>query len=132
MTPNDRQPTDADRIAIAAQFYLDRCTWAPHDREREEYERLAARTAPPPAQAPMEREHAAWLDVGQEFASRGININEDGWTRLIYAIRKWGEELHQLRLAAPSHDEKALSDAREMYPEGQYERGTYPEAIDRG
>lgn len=76
----------------------------------------------------MEREHAAWLDVGREFHDRGIDINEGGWNTLIYAIRKWGEELHQLRLADPSHDDNALREAREAY-EGQFERGSYPEKI---
>ena len=78
----------------------------------------------------MGREHAAWLDVGQEFADRQIDINEGGWSSLIYAIRKWGEELHHMRLGDPTHDESALRDAREAY-EGQWERGTYPEGIKR-
>lgn len=82
----------------------------------------------------MEREHAAWLDVGQEFANRKIDINDDDLSPLVYAIRKWGEELHQLRAGDPdpSHSTVALREARELYPKGQYERGTYPEAIDRG
>lgn len=78
-------------------------------------------------QEPQEREHGAWLDVGQEFARRGINLNGGGWSTLVYAIRKWGEELHQLRLGDPRHDDKALAEAREAY-EGQFERGTYPDA----
>lgn len=75
----------------------------------------------------MEREHAAWLDVGLEFQERGIDINEGGFNTLIYAIRKWGEELVQLRVgdSNPSHAINALREARENY-EGQFERGEYP------
>lgn len=78
----------------------------------------------------LTREHAAWLDVGQEFVKRGIDINESDWDRLIHAIRKWGEELVQLRLHAPEHTQTALREARQAY-EGQFERGTYPEEIEQ-
>ncbi len=72
----------------------------------------------------MEREHAAWLDLMRELRSRGIEPNDESRNPLIAAMRKWGEELHQLRLGDPSH-ENALVEVRSAY-HGQYEAGTYP------
>lgn len=74
------------------------------------------------------REHAAWLDLCQELLDLGIDVNEQ--EPLANAVRKWGEELHQLRLGDPSHDAGALAEKREAYA-GQYERGTYPETLRR-
>jgi hypothetical protein len=80
------------------------------------------------------REHAAWLDAVQELVDRGIEPNDDEHEPLMAALKKWGEELHQLREHDPdtAHETTALREARAKYPRGQYERGTYPEAIRRG
>jgi hypothetical protein len=72
------------------------------------------------------REHGAWLDIMAEMRARGLEPNDAEQNLLVFAIRKWGEELHHLRLADPQYDAKALGEARAEYP-GQYERGTYPE-----
>lgn len=71
------------------------------------------------------REHAAWLDIMIELRARGLEPNDAAQDDLARALRKWGEELHQLRLADPRHDQTALGDVRACYP-GQYERSEYP------
>lgn len=79
----------------------------------------------------MAREHAAWLDVCQELLTRDVDVNIPHHEPLAAAIRKWGEELHQLRLGGhPHHDERSLTEKRAAYV-GQFERGTYPEKLKR-
>jgi hypothetical protein len=74
----------------------------------------------------MAREHAAWQDIMAELRKLGLEPNDATADELARALRKWGEELHQLRLGDPRYDARALADVRACY-EGQYERGTYPE-----
>jgi hypothetical protein len=77
----------------------------------------------------MDREHAAWLDVGAELKRLGLDMDRDGaGAELTRAIHLWGEELAQLRMNDPdaSHATRALAEKRAAYA-GQYERGTYPE-----
>jgi hypothetical protein len=77
----------------------------------------------------MDREHAAWLDVGIELKKLGLDMDrEGGGAELTRAIHLWGEELAQLRMHDPNpdHAANALAEKRRTYA-GQYERGTYPE-----
>lgn len=76
------------------------------------------------------REHAAWLDLCQELLDRGIDLNLADDDSLACAIRKWGEELHHLRLGDPRYDDSSLAEHRAAYA-GQFERGTYPETLRR-
>ena len=80
---------------------------------------------------PMNREHAAWMDLCRELRTAHAEIDwEDYRAPAVCAIRKWGEELSMLRLSQRAEDPtgpaRALRDARDGYA-GQYERGTYPE-----
>lgn len=65
----------------------------------------------------MRLEHEAWLDVGEEFRARGLDM-EGRDNGLHNAIVKWGEELAQLRIHDPdtAHAEKALAERRVLYP----------------
>jgi hypothetical protein len=77
----------------------------------------------------MDREHAAWLDVGIELKKLGLDMDrEGGGAELTRAIHLWGEELAQLRMHDhnPDHAVSALAEKRGAYP-GQYERGAYPD-----
>lgn len=75
------------------------------------------------------REHGAWLDIMAELRKLGVEPNGSGADALARALRKWGEELHQLRLGSrnAAQAKQALVDVRSCY-EGQWERGTYPES----
>lgn len=64
------------------------------------------------------REHQAWLDVGDEMKALDLDMNEDGNAeRLHAAIVRWGEELAQLRMNDPDprHAESALRERRELF-----------------